>query len=430
MYSGTMLAQDLQNGVIQDKVQSTQDTAQSYAMYLPTSYSESRKWPIVYVFEPAARGSLPVEMYHEVAEELGFILVCSNNSRNGDWNIGFDAADAIFLDTQNRLSIDSRQVFTMGFSGGSRLALSIAELTRRIRGVIGVGAAQPIRREYMMNKNSNFLYAGLVGNRDMNYQEHKQFVETLNSWNKSNLLLISELDHQWAPASDFKIAMTWMFNQVNPEMERDLSSLVQDKIAAYTDSVEVIDILRLAHSMRALDPDFPADPMDKKLLKEEEKLYKKEVDYRLQLGDSLNVAIEDYKSTGTRRWVINTIGSFQKRREKSKSLSSYLMYSRVLDYMRAMSIESGFRFLNQQEYERVKVCVDVWSSYADNPGIKYWWYAKVNGLQQHKEECLEYLELLAQEGFSDLELLGGEPAFDFVRTTTEFKDILDKIESN
>ena len=30
----------------------------SYAYYLPSNYDESKKWPIVYIFEPLARGCL------------------------------------------------------------------------------------------------------------------------------------------------------------------------------------------------------------------------------------------------------------------------------------------------------------------------------------------------------------------------------------
>lgn len=89
---------------------------QTYSLYLPSYYSPEKPWPIIYFFEPAARGSLPVRLYSDVDEELGFILVCSNNSRNGSFQLGFEAADAMFADTETKLSIDTERIYTSGFS--------------------------------------------------------------------------------------------------------------------------------------------------------------------------------------------------------------------------------------------------------------------------------------------------------------------------
>ena len=60
------------------------DAAQSYALYLPSAYSGDRRWPIIYCFDPGARGPVPVRLFR-AAEKYGYILVCSNNSHNGPW---------------------------------------------------------------------------------------------------------------------------------------------------------------------------------------------------------------------------------------------------------------------------------------------------------------------------------------------------------
>jgi len=105
----------LETGAQIDSVHCTDDYSQSYALYLPSNYSDESTWPIVYFFEPGARGWLPVKNYRLVAEEFGVILVCTNNSRNGPWEPSFEAADAVFLDTKNRLSIDSDQYLPVDF---------------------------------------------------------------------------------------------------------------------------------------------------------------------------------------------------------------------------------------------------------------------------------------------------------------------------
>src|ERR1700687_4669781 len=73
----------LKAGVVLREVQTLARPEQSYALYLPSAYSSDKRWPIVYAFDPGARGSLPVELMKEAAESYGYIVAGSNNSRNG-----------------------------------------------------------------------------------------------------------------------------------------------------------------------------------------------------------------------------------------------------------------------------------------------------------------------------------------------------------
>ena len=76
-------AQALQRGTIIDRVECADDPAQTYALYLPSTYSPERTWSLLLAFHPAARGRLMVEKYQAAAEQYGYIVAASNNSRNG-----------------------------------------------------------------------------------------------------------------------------------------------------------------------------------------------------------------------------------------------------------------------------------------------------------------------------------------------------------
>ena len=91
--------------------------SQSYALYLPTGYSADKPSPILYVFDPAARGASAVEAVREAAEKYGYIVVASNNSRNGPQGGASEAVNAIFQDTHQRYAIDERRLYTAGLSG-------------------------------------------------------------------------------------------------------------------------------------------------------------------------------------------------------------------------------------------------------------------------------------------------------------------------
>src|SRR5258708_24878109 len=114
--------QEFPVGTLIPKVVTAANPEQSYALYVPKSYSATRPWPIIYAFDPVANGSRPVELMKDSAERYGYIVAGANNSRNGSWKIEAEAAQAMLHDTEKRLSIDGRRVYFAGFSGGARVA--------------------------------------------------------------------------------------------------------------------------------------------------------------------------------------------------------------------------------------------------------------------------------------------------------------------
>ena len=134
-------------GVVIPKVVTIAKPDQSYALYLPTSYSLAKRRPIVYVFDPGARGSTPVELMKDAAERYGYIVVGSNNSRNGSWPIESEAAQVMFQDTHGRFPIDPRRVYLFGHSGGAGFALQMGCLESRYFAAVAIHAGSFIEGE-------------------------------------------------------------------------------------------------------------------------------------------------------------------------------------------------------------------------------------------------------------------------------------------
>src|SRR5215469_4635144 len=102
------------------------DPSQSYALFLPSQYSPGRRWPVIYAFDPFARGKTAVEVYRPAAEKYGYIIAGSNNAKNGPTGPEMEAAQAMWNDTHRRLSIDKERTYTTGLSGGARVATTFA----------------------------------------------------------------------------------------------------------------------------------------------------------------------------------------------------------------------------------------------------------------------------------------------------------------
>jgi dienelactone hydrolase len=215
-------AEDLQPGVVLSKIICRTQPEQSYALYLPAHYTRDKRWPIVYAFDPAARGSAPVELMKDAAERYGYIVAGSNNSRNGAWKPEADAAQAMFQDTHARLMVDNNRVYFAGFSGGARLASSLAQRCNCAAGVLLNGAgfspsSPPVA-------DARFSVFAAVGNFDFNYGEVLDLDANLGTLRYSHALRRFDGPHQWAPANVMDEALAWfrLISMKDGHEERDM----------------------------------------------------------------------------------------------------------------------------------------------------------------------------------------------------------------
>jgi len=178
----TKAAQDLQPGNIIKRVVCNNSLDQSYALYLPSTYSPARKWPLLAAFDPGARGSVPLEHFKQAAERYGYIVCGSNNSRNGPMAVSADAAYAMLGDVVNRFPIDEKRVYLTGFSGGARVATTIAMLLKgRIAGVI------EFEKKASFLKDSKAVKQSLAKDRDQEAEPgFKKIVEGLKQGSRQD----------------------------------------------------------------------------------------------------------------------------------------------------------------------------------------------------------------------------------------------------
>ena len=172
-------AEVLPTGKIIEKVACRADATLSYALYVPSNYDAKRNWPVLFAFDPGARGPLPVEHFKDAAETYGYIVAGSNNSRNGPWAPSLKAITAMWNDVFERFAIDQRRVYLTGFSGGARVACHLGStLKTPIAGVVACGGGFP--PETAPSQSIPFVLFGTAGVEDFNYVEMKQLDRTLD----------------------------------------------------------------------------------------------------------------------------------------------------------------------------------------------------------------------------------------------------------
>ncbi len=201
--------EELTRATIIERVACAQDATQSYALYLPSNYTPTRRWPIIYGFDPAARGRVPVEVFREAAEKYGLIVVGSNNSRNGT-DVDLTAVvKAIWDDTHARLSIDERRVYATGMSGGARVAFAFAHFYGgRVAGVLAFGAGFP--PGIQPSRETPFVVYAAAGADDFNQPELLRLDGALDAAGVAHRVEIFDGGHDWPPQAYAMRGVEWM----------------------------------------------------------------------------------------------------------------------------------------------------------------------------------------------------------------------------
>ena len=191
------------SGKIIDNIVCRNNPAQSYALYIPSTF-RSKPLPVIYFFDPHAAGTLPLKKYKILADKYGYILIGSNNSKNGNtWQTTENIWNALFNDTQNRLTFNNNRIYTSGFSGGAKVAGYIALHHNEIKGVIANGAGLP---DETPAGNFNFSFTAIAGKGDMNMTDLITFNNELNKTQTRHRIILFDGKHAWTPINIMNIA--------------------------------------------------------------------------------------------------------------------------------------------------------------------------------------------------------------------------------
>jgi predicted esterase len=189
------------------QVKCNADTSLSYQLYLPANYSAEKTWPIILLFDSHGDGQFAVDKFREAAEVFGYILAGSNNSRNGISNADQIAA-TLLNDVGEKYKIDKKRIYAAGFSGGGRVALSLAVNSPDIAGIITCSAGLANFNPQMASHK--FDIYGIAGWDDFNYQEVAEIPSMLANSGWGNAIDMFDGGHAWPPTQNIWKALLWV----------------------------------------------------------------------------------------------------------------------------------------------------------------------------------------------------------------------------
>jgi len=444
-----VFTQDLVRGEIVADVQCLKDASQHYALYLPSNFDPSRSWPVIFVFDPGARGRQGVERYQPAAEKYGYIVAGSNNSRNGPIEPSMQAGSAMWNDVHARFRIDLRRHYLTGLSGGSRMAALTAMLCKDcVAGVFGQGAG--FSPSLPPTKETRFIYFGAIGELDFNYTELLQLDSDLEKLGVTHRIELFDGGHEYAKAETVADAFGWFEVQA---MRRGLRPH-DPKLAAqiYADDMKYAQALesrqqlyRAYREYQRMLSDFAglsdtssaqaraAELGKRKEVKEGATRERLDFDQHQRLAHASYKALDQIREEPTERMAaVNLLraewGGWKKKilavPEEKRRTPELLLYRRVFSQVLAQAIELGQRAEREKDYPLALTYFDLVIEYARAAPLAQFEKAKIFAQTGKKQDALALLEAATKGGFSDRQLLENTHELDVLRDEPRFQALL------
>jgi predicted esterase len=442
-------------GQVVERVEALNDSSQSYTLYLPSNYTPDRKWPVLYAFDPGARGRVPVERFKEAAEKYGWIVLGSNNSRNGPWNVIVNAWNAMLTDTHQRFAIDDERSYATGFSGGARVAVQIAASCKCLAGVIASGAGFPV--DLAPSPQMNFVFFGTAGVDDFNYAELKNLQEPLNKAGIIHRVQTFEGRHEWPPISVATAAVEWIelhamktgkrsrddgfINAMWQQLLTSARTLEESKkyneaYQLYVDLAERFKGLRDVAEIETKVNQLAGSREVKAAIREEQAQIKKqrELESRLSTliagrdgGASVNQSEDGFDPGNLLPKILNDLRKHSKASEDS---TQRRIARRVLDGLFIGLIEQGISLLQTEKNysESIKPLKLATEVNPDRPGA-FFYLAWAYAANRDKKKSLEALNTAVEKGFADAATITANKAFDFLRSDPEYQQIMASVKT-
>lgn len=201
-------------GQVVERVPVQTDTTRSYALYLPSRYSPDRAWPVLFILDPRGRAVPALERFRAAAEEFGWIIASSHDSRSDvDEDLNTPAFNALLDDTQRRLRVDTDRLYLAGFSGTAESSWYIAQaMEGHVAGIIAAGYGLPhgIRLQLQAGTTLPFVVYGTAGRTGFNFEDVYDMDTALDQAGLPNQVVYFDGGHEWMPPELAADAVAWL----------------------------------------------------------------------------------------------------------------------------------------------------------------------------------------------------------------------------
>ena len=427
----------IEKGKVVNPVVCVGNATQSYAAYLPSYYNSTKKYPILFAFDAHAGGRIPVEAYKDLCKKYGYIIVASNNSKNGlDAATLSDITGTFMNDVKQRLSINENRIYLTGFSGGARVASSIAMND----GAAGLACCSA---GFQPGTALSFCYIGFAGSEDFNSNEMIQLDEALNSTPTPHQLILYDGKHDWPTAEVFEDAFVWFeMNAMKKKVitrndglinafeqkQNSKIKMLQSKSKSYEGYMETkktvrfLDGLKDCSSFKLQITTLEKASAVQKTIHEKNNIEKREAELQNYYREALQ--------SKDLNWWNKEVDNLQAQlTSKQNSHEEFLMYKRTLSFLSLLAYMASNSALNGGQMPQAAMYLQLYQKVDPTNAEVYYLQAALLIRQQNYLDAMTQLNLAADNGFTDIERLEKDPAMAIALQSPQYPNLVKKMQS-
>ncbi len=348
--------------------------SEDFIIHKPADYNASQLYPVCFIFDSHARANIPLKKYKQIADQFSVVLVASTYSQNGiQLKLIEDHFSQVYSLVKKDIHIDDNNVFTLGFSGGGRVAYHLANKFNYINGAISCGAG--INNTKPLTRKHTPFFIGVIGDKDFNYLEMLQTSLGLAKSKYPHHIIEFSGIHEWPDIKTMSTVFQCIFNNC-------YSSSPNYKLNATIGTIKLETDLKESYKNAFYNKDWD--------------------------------------------WWEKEIKLIYKLKDKMQESAKKLVYERVLQYLSLMSYLTIDKERKQygtvnQKYLNIYEQVD-----PENPEV---YYLKALTYEDDKEKMAYFLQLAIEKGLRDKKKLTEEKSFSSLFNSSIFNNMLHTIDS-
>ena len=426
-------------GVIHKKIACAGKPGISYALYIPgkppplapppqgdgcMGEGNLCRHPVIIAFDPHGDGSLPLSLYRNLADEYGFILVGSNDSKNGLPAAGVkDIVMTLVKEVRTVYPVDTTRIYLLGFSGGARVAAMAAMFFIPVKGVIACGAGIGGSEQPVLYK---FDYFGIAGTADFNMNEMIQLDKPLTEAGFRHFITTFPGKHAWPPSTVMGDAFGWITLNAMKDgaLKKDMAYLSG---LAGSFEARIDDLTKNNHLIAAADACHEAEAFSEGLIPAEKfrkslDLLEKRADYQSQVAYRQKVLDQEERekqelATALQSKDLSWWKAWTQRHASHVTRHENISPEDTLKDSRLMAFLSLFCYMNanaamqrQDENAAVKIVAIYEMADPENPEPNYMRAILLARRAQH-DAAITQLKIAVTKGFTDKQRLTGQQEF-------------------
>ncbi len=412
------------------------DALQSYALYIPAKF-KNELLPVIYFFDPHADGALPLKNYKALADEYGFILIGSNNSKNGnDWSTTSNILNNLFTDTKNRLTFNSDRIYVCGFSGGAKVASYAAIHRSEIKAVIAGGAGLP---DETPAGNFNFSFTGIAGKGDMNMTDLVALNNKLDKTQTRHRIIFFDGKHEWSPQSIMSIAFTGLQldaikDKLIPKKDSLINIYISNSKKRLNDDIKMNDLIKANEECQLSINMLNGLTDETNWFKEKNASIVNSAVYKQQqlqqqnlfnIEQSIKATYQQQFQQGDINYWTSTINELKTKAKPNTTEGE--MYQRLIAYLSLAFYSISNNLINNNQNDAAQYFIKLYKM-ADASNSEAWYFSAIlNARNKNSKATEDDLLKAVENGFNDINRMMQQPEFQKLLTQINFAEIEGKM---